>query len=255
MAFFTLNAQVKPLPQAHAHNDYEHTRPLLDALDNRFNEVEADVFLIDGELYVSHIRPLFKDSSRTLRNLYLRPLRARIQQNKGWVYAGHQQLFYLMIDFKTQGDSTYKVLQAQLQEFEAILAQTNDPAEKPIKPVKVFISGNRPNITQILRDTAALAALDGRPGDLGQGIPNTYMPVVSLPYREVLQWRGRGKAPYNKVPELKQLIEKTHQEGKKLRLWGMPDNPKVWAFLLEMGIDLINTDKLEPFRLFMEKRS
>ena len=43
-----------PLTNAHAHNDYEHTRPLFDALDQGFNSVEADVFLVDGKLLVGH---------------------------------------------------------------------------------------------------------------------------------------------------------------------------------------------------------
>ena len=44
----------KPLPRAHAHNDYEHDRPLFDALDHGFTSVEADVHLVDGELFVAH---------------------------------------------------------------------------------------------------------------------------------------------------------------------------------------------------------
>ena len=45
---------VSPLPQAHAHNDYEHDRPLRDALDPGFTSVEADVWLVDGKLLVAH---------------------------------------------------------------------------------------------------------------------------------------------------------------------------------------------------------
>lgn len=46
---------------AFSHNDYERPRPLFDALSFQFNCVEADLWLIDGELYVSpqpgyHIR-------------------------------------------------------------------------------------------------------------------------------------------------------------------------------------------------------
>src|SRR5690242_5509037 len=48
------DAAIIPLTRAHAHNDYEHTRPLLDALDQGFCSVEADVWLIDGELRVAH---------------------------------------------------------------------------------------------------------------------------------------------------------------------------------------------------------
>ena len=60
-----------PLPQAHAHNDYHHPRPLLDALDHGFCGVEADIFLVDGELLVGHDRTELKPE-RTLESLYLR---------------------------------------------------------------------------------------------------------------------------------------------------------------------------------------
>lgn len=40
----------KPLIQAHSHNDYEHARPLFDALDLGFCNVEADIYLVDGKL-------------------------------------------------------------------------------------------------------------------------------------------------------------------------------------------------------------
>ena len=36
--------RVVPLMRAHAHNDFQHTRPLLDALDCGFSSVEADVY-------------------------------------------------------------------------------------------------------------------------------------------------------------------------------------------------------------------
>ena len=48
--------EVVPLTKAHAHNDYEHNRPLYDALDHGFTSVESDVWLVDGELLVAHDR-------------------------------------------------------------------------------------------------------------------------------------------------------------------------------------------------------
>ena len=47
---------VAPLARAHAHNDYLHERPLLDALDHGFTSVEADIFLVDGKLLGGAIR-------------------------------------------------------------------------------------------------------------------------------------------------------------------------------------------------------
>src|SRR5688572_20087049 len=66
----TTSAQPMPLAAAHAHNDYEHTRPLLDALDLGYCSVEADIFLVNRQLLVAHnledTRP-----ERTLQSLYL----------------------------------------------------------------------------------------------------------------------------------------------------------------------------------------
>ena len=68
--------ETKPVPQAHAHNDYYHQRPLLDALSHGFCSVEADIFLVDGKLLVGHSRSELKPNN-TLERLYLDPLRAR----------------------------------------------------------------------------------------------------------------------------------------------------------------------------------
>src|SRR5689334_20191104 len=66
----------RPLWRAHAHNDYEHPRPLFDALDHRFGSVEADIFLVGDQLLIGHTVDDL-DPSRTLESLYLDPL-ARI---------------------------------------------------------------------------------------------------------------------------------------------------------------------------------
>src|SRR5438876_12079434 len=80
-------AEPTPLIHAHAHNDYEHPRPLFDALDCGFCSIEADVYLIDGQLVVAHDVDKAV-SSRTLEKLYLKPLRDRVQHHGGRVYRG-----------------------------------------------------------------------------------------------------------------------------------------------------------------------
>src|SRR5262245_24855387 len=79
--------RVVPLRHTHAHNDYEHKRPLFDALDQGFCSVEADVFLTDGRLLVGHERKDLRPE-RTLESLYLDPLRERARANGGRVYPG-----------------------------------------------------------------------------------------------------------------------------------------------------------------------
>src|SRR5262245_49224155 len=88
-------SRVEPLPRAHAHNDYEHARPLLDALDHGFCSVEADVYLTDGALLVAHERKDVRPG-RTLETLYLDPLRERVKANGGRVYAGGPTVWLLV---------------------------------------------------------------------------------------------------------------------------------------------------------------
>ena len=106
---------VTPVKNAHAHNDYQHTRPLFDALDQGFNSVEADVFLVDGKLW-SDIRALDLKPDRTLESLYLDPLRERIRANGGKVYRDGPP-FWLLVDVKTEAKSTYAALHDVLARY------------------------------------------------------------------------------------------------------------------------------------------
>src|SRR6266404_2613066 len=85
-----------PLVRAHAHNDYEHARPLFDAIDRGFCSIEADVWLVDDQLLVAHDRKQAK-LGRTLQALYLDPLRERVRRNGGRVYR-HGPEIVLLID-------------------------------------------------------------------------------------------------------------------------------------------------------------
>src|SRR6516165_4820653 len=105
----------KALVHAHAHNDYEHTRPLFDALDQGFCSVEADIYLVDGKLLVAHQRSQVKPE-RTLQALYLDPLRERIKKNHGRVYANGPECV-LLIDLKTDWHQIYPVLREVLKEY------------------------------------------------------------------------------------------------------------------------------------------
>jgi hypothetical protein len=134
-------ADVKPLAQAHAHNDYEHQRPLLDALDHGFTGVEADIWLVDGKLLVAHEEAQIKPE-RTLEALYLDPLKKRVTENGGRVYPGTDG-FTLLIDIKTEGEPTYKALAEVLSKYADILTVVQD-GKVQSGAVTAVVSGNRP---------------------------------------------------------------------------------------------------------------
>ena len=248
LLLYSTFACAQPFSHAHAHNDYEHDHPLFDALHYGFTSVEADVFLVDGKLLVSHTWPIFK--TRTLEQLYLSPLDSIIKANQGNVYAGYDGTFYLMIDIKSDGQATYTVLKELLAHHPALLHSRNSTV-----PVIIFLSGNRPK-DAVLKDPAAAVALDGRPDDVGKGYMVVVMPVISDNYTKWSTWNGKGRPAPEDLQRIRDLAKRVHAEGKKLRLWAIPDNPVTWNELLGAGVDLINTDKLEGLNLFLrESRS
>lgn len=245
------NPNVVALPNAHAHNDYEQSRPLWDALEQGFTSIEADVYLINDTLFVSHERPSFNNAATTLENLYLKPLTEHIRQNNGLVYPNYKGPVYLMIDFKTEAESTYKALDKLLQSYRGIL--TSYKGNTPTKgAVTVFISGNRP-IETLQKAKTRLASFDGRPADLGKKLSPELMPVVSDNYNNHLTWRGKDEMPAEQFQKLQALVQRVHKEGKKLRLWACPEDPAVWAKLREAGADFISTDQLELVKEFLKK--
>ena len=240
---------VVPLPGAFAHNDYEHENPLFDALANGFTAIEADVHLINGELYVTHNPPSSIENICTLKELYLDPLLIHIKNNSGWVYPGYNSLVYLMIDIKTNGEATYTVLRKQLIEYSEILSSLFDINNIP-KPVRVFISGNRP-IATIKEDSVQLAGVDGRLPDLEKNYAVGFMPIVSERFSGIVDWNGIDTIPEKEFEILKSISDKVHQQGKKFRLWGAPENEYTWRVLSDAGIDFICTDNLQKAKLFL----
>src|SRR3954462_7444956 len=96
-----------PLLRVHSHNDYEHARPLADALSHGFWSVEADVWLTNGQLLVAH--DFNKVSAqRTLQSLYLDPLRAFAATNATlFATAGP---ITLLVDVKSDATNTWRAL-------------------------------------------------------------------------------------------------------------------------------------------------
>ncbi|MCD6339453.1 MAG: phosphatidylinositol-specific phospholipase C/glycerophosphodiester phosphodiesterase family protein [Verrucomicrobia bacterium] len=236
-----------PLPRAHAHNDYEHARPLLDALDCGFCSVEADVHLVDGKLLVAHDRSNVRPD-RTLEALYLKPLAERVRANGGRVHRGGPQ-FTLLIDFKSAAEPTYAALRPLLAKHKEMLARFTPNGTRE-GAVIVILSGNRPE-NALAAEPIRWAAIDGRLPDLERNPPASLVPLISHSWRNVFRWRGQGPIPPAETARLKSLVRRTHQQGRRIRFWAAPDNPAGWEVLYEAGADLINTDDLKGLRRFL----
>jgi len=245
LSIFAFSCFSQTIVPGHAHNDYVNRRPLHEALESGLISVEADVHLMKGELYVAHVRPLWRNKERTLENLYLKPLLEHVNKNDGKIYPDDDSQFYLMIDFKNGSLEMYNRLKELLEKYRSILSVVENGKEQP-GAVKVFMSGSRPT-QEVLDEETKLATLDGRPSDIGKGFSAVVMPVISDSYHSQLKWNGRGEMPESEQQKLKELASKVHAEGKKLRLWASPENPNAWEIFHKLGIDLINTNKPKKF--------
>ena len=239
---------VRPLPAAHAHNDYAHRRPLLDALDHGFGSVEADVFLVNGKLLVGHT-PFALTSVRSLENLYLKPLHDRVTANGGQVYPGHDRPLILQIDFKSDGEKTYAAIQPLLETYADMLTETVE-GKTTDRAVTIVLTGGRPGGT-VATQARRLVMLDGRPSDLDGNPPPNLVPVVSENWTAMFKWDGTGEFPTDQRERLTAYVDRAHKQSRQVRFWGAPDNIAVWTVWRDCGVDIFHTDNLDGMRDFL----
>jgi hypothetical protein len=240
------------LLHAHAHNDYRHTRPLLDALEHGFTSVEADVFLVGDKLCVAHDRPEI-DPERTLRRLYLDPLRARVRARNGRVYAKRTR-FLLLVDVKSEAEPTYRRLHEILAEYRDIVTSFG-PQGREDRAVLVIVSGNR-SLELMRSQSVRCAGYDGRLTDLGSDVSADLMPLISDRWSSHFRWRGDGPIPTAEREKLSDVVQKAHAKGRLVRFWATPDvrsptRAALWHQLREAKVDLINTDDLQGLKDFL----
>ena len=256
LALAAAGAEMKeplPLPHAHSHNDYEHSRPLLDALDQGFCSIEADVWLVNGELLVAHD---LKDAKpgRTLQALYLDPLQARVERNGGRVFRNGPTVT-LLVDVKSDATNSYVLLRDVLKRYEKMLTRFA-PGRTETNAVTVIISGNRAR-GLMAAEPARLAAYDGRLVDLDATDSAHFIPLISDNWTLHFKWRGRtsdGPLPDSERAKLRSIVARAHEQGRRLRFWATPDTREMWAELDSAGVDLINADDLPGLGNFLRAR-
>ncbi|AVZ77840.1 hypothetical protein SLUN_35830 [Streptomyces lunaelactis] len=247
----------QPLRRAHAHNDYLHERPLHDALSHGFTSVEADIFLVNGELLVAH-EPADLDPTRTLRSLYLDPLLARVKANHGSVYRGYRRPVQLLVDIKTDGVAAYLELDRQLRYYRRMLS-SYAYGHVHLGAVTPVISGDRTARVPMEAQRVRYAFYDGRLDDLGTTAPASFVPLISSNWTQSFSWLGTGPFPAAEREKLRSIVAAAHDHGQRVRFWATPDvagpaRDAVWTELLAADVDHINTDDLAALERFLRAR-
>ncbi|MGK5627277.1 phosphatidylinositol-specific phospholipase C/glycerophosphodiester phosphodiesterase family protein [Streptomyces sp. URMC 123] len=243
-----------PLRRAHAHNDYEHPRPLADALAHHFTSVEADIWLVGGRLLVGHdpwdLRP-----ERTLEALYLDPLLARVRRGGGWVHPGHRVPVQLLIDIKNRGEATYRELDRCLRRYREMLSVATSGAAH-LGAVTAVVSGDRAARAPMEAQRTRHAFYDGRLEDLGGAAPASFCPLISADWTKTFSWQGAGPMPAAERARLRAIVGEAHAHRRRVRFWATPDTPgpardALWRELVAADVDHINTDDLPGLEAFL----
>jgi hypothetical protein len=225
-------------PIAHAHNDYEHPRPLEDALAAGFGSVEADVWLKDGDVQVSHDGLSF---AGTLGDLYLAPLSRRLADRDSVHDDG--RVFTLWIDIKDAavGEALTALLAAQ-----AFLTRFDDDGVSAEGPVKVILTGDDAEKTRLVDATASPRpfARDDNALSLDDA-PDGRVVAAALSFSGYVGgWDGAGAPPEGLSRQCGCVVERAHTLGRTVRLFGGPDSADSWRFQIAHGVDFVNADDL-----------
>ncbi|WP_460685894.1 PI-PLC domain-containing protein [Niabella aquatica] len=226
---------------AHSHNDYEQSRPFELAYEYGFGSVEADVFLTNDDLLVSHN---IKDtqSLRNLKNFYLVPLLRHIRENKGRVYANPHKKLLLLIDCKTEALPTLKKIIEQLKEYPQIIKCNS---------VQVVITGNQPDKDSLFTYPSFIW-FDGNLNYNYTKKNKSRIALFSADFRNYSHWTGAGAQNLESIKAIEAAVGAAHKAARPIRFWGAPDHPNAWVFFQRIGADYINTDDIPGLAGFLK---
>jgi len=234
------------IAHAHSHNDYQQMRPLLDALRAGITSVEADLYFDRGTIRVAHDRGKWRGDFETL---YLEPLKTHWERNER--SRDGPATFLLWLDLKEASADLRTALHTMLLRY-----PMNGTTDQTRTRVQVILTGN---------DAAKKAYVaDYRSSDVTRD-SNTFSDAdepgsaewrwYALDWSKLGTWTGEGPMPPHERDQLRQLVDKIHAKGRKLRLWHHPASLSFWKEAAGAGVDLLGTDLLPVAPLSAEVSS
>jgi glycerophosphoryl diester phosphodiesterase len=237
------------LPYGHAHNDYEQARPLEDAIAAGLHSVEADVWFRDQQVVVSH--DAFSTKGR-LDELYLNPIGERMAANNGNVTADGLP-FTLWIDLKEGSDELVGAIYALLDGRAGLSTYGQVTTAAAMTVVLTGDQGGKEKLSRFgdgirpyTRDSNEFSLVEQE-----DAIDGSHPTRYALDYGRYLGWNGDGDVDAEQKRRLGCLITHAHRDGRQVRFYNVPEQPSVWQFLLDGGVDLIGADDLDALGGFL----
>jgi alkaline phosphatase len=176
-----------------------------------------------------------------LDSLYLQPIIKLFKQQHGRISHSKTYTPVLMIDVK---DNSEAVLPALVQ----LVAKHLSVFDRSVNAmaVQLVISGNRGAVSTWASHPSYIL-FDGRPAEVYDSAALQRVAFISDNYSYYV-------SKQDSTSHIAALVKKVHSMGKMLRLWGIPDYATSWQRLRDLGVDIINTDKVGECREYFLKR-
>ncbi|KAJ2990295.1 hypothetical protein NUW58_g3024 [Xylaria curta] len=241
-----LNSLNAVLPTScHSHNDYDQDVPVFAALSAGCISMEADVWLLGGDVILGHILPTL---GRTLRAQYVNPLKAIIDHNGGSVYKSRpSQTLVLLVDFKTSDTGTLDAVVKALDPLrQAGYLSRLEGGVFVKKAVTVVASGSAP-FDRINKGDGVPSRdifYDANLGALGGTMytsQNSY--VASADFQDAVGAASSATLTTAQMNTITNHVSQAHAKGLIARYWNLPGE-YLWEPLEALGVDLLNTDDL-----------
>jgi len=242
----TTQAQYTTL-NAHSHNDYEQKTPFVLAYNAHFGSIEADIWAVNGDLFVAHNKSDIK-AERSLDSLYIQPIVRFFRKNGGKAWRNYPSTFQLMIDLKTPFEQTLSILVEKLKKYPDVF-----DSDQNNNAIRVVITGNRPDPSGFSKYPLFIWF----DGNVTLKYDDQQLKRIAL-YSENLAgfttWKGKEAMVEKEEIRLKQVIDSVHGLNKKIRFWNAPDDAYAWKTLINLKVDYLNTDHIQELSAWLQNK-
>jgi len=244
LALVTFAADAQPahytVANTHSHNDYEQPIPFWLAWQERFGSIEADIWLVKGQVIIGHDTQEIR-AGRRLEDYYIKPLAACLAENHGHPYSDTSRSLLMLIDIKADSVATLGALISLLNKYPVL---EHSPA------IKWVISGNRPPSDRYA-SYPPFIAFDGVLHARYSGEALSRVVLMSDDLRDYTRWDGHSDIPAADRERLLSAIRLAHKRHLPVRFWDAPDIPAAWRRLCDLRVDYINTDHIRELAAWL----
>lgn len=249
----SVEAQVQLMPNLVSTQEFETEKDIWSTFTQGVVHYEAHIMYIYGEVYVtSHMPDSAKHTKPTLRSTYLLPIYSQYKKNQGKVHPNFDDEMYLFLNIKYDARKTYQKIWEQLSPYNEMLTYRVGPQWHEGK-LKIIFVGNAP-MRMFQQERVSFAAAQGTVDDLDKNYDNKIMPLIGLDFQEDFTWKGVGKMPFDEYKNFKDIVQKAHKQGKKVRVYNTPEEEAIWDVLYTAGVDMISSSEPAAFQKFMESK-